>query len=469
MTIRRFANPIPVLIGAYAAAIALAPGAGAKAVLCAPLVLVPVAFWTVLRERRWIAVFFAAALLLPPLPISLGDTGPHPALAIAALGVCAGLMRLREWQSRIDGVGVAMIALFAVLLSSVALAALYSGVAIAAGSLARVLLFGIAVYTFFYVAYGPDQSSAMDVRRTTRFLFLVACGSALFACVDFYFQLPAPAGYEQQFVWLDSGVYRRAQGVFYEASTLGNFCAFFIVMICVALFRRGSWRPCSRKLLIGGGVLFSAVLIFSYSRASLLNVAAALVAFAYLQRVRIRRVLPIVVGSAAAAAVVVYAAFPAFAHNYWLRLSATFEYFLSSPEGVLSGRVASWRTLADFLISHPWDAILGIGYKTLPYSDYVGRPVVADNMYLGLLVETGILGLIVFAIFNVAVLRSARRSALNADPQTAFFGRWIFCFWTGELVQMLSGDLLTYWRVLPVYFWVLAIAVRNERSVSRPV
>ena len=25
---------------------------------------------------------------------------------------------------------------------------------------------------------------------------------------------------------------------------------------------------------------------------------------------------------------------------------------------------------------------------------------------------------------------------------------------------MLSVDLLTYWRVLPVYFWVLATAVR---------
>jgi hypothetical protein len=25
---------------------------------------------------------------------------------------------------------------------------------------------------------------------------------------------------------------------------------------------------------------------------------------------------------------------------------------------------------------------------------------------------------------------------------------------------MASGDLLTYWRVLPVYFWILALAVR---------
>jgi hypothetical protein len=27
---------------------------------------------------------------------------------------------------------------------------------------------------------------------------------------------------------------------------------------------------------------------------------------------------------------------------------------------------------------------------------------------------------------------------------------------------MFSADLLTYWRVLPVYFFVLALAVREE-------
>jgi hypothetical protein len=28
----------------------------------------------------------------------------------------------------------------------------------------------------------------------------------------------------------------------------------------------------------------------------------------------------------------------------------------------------------------------------------------------------------------------------------------------------MSGDLLTYWRVLPVYLWVLAMAVRESRE-----
>src|SRR3954465_6074227 len=100
-------------------------------------------------------------------------------------------------------------------------------------------------------------------------LYLFAVGSALFACVDFYYQFAAPAGYGPQFVWLDSGVYRRAQGLFYEASTLGNFCAFFLVMIAVALTRPRRESPVSRAALIGGGAAFFTALVLSYSRGSL--------------------------------------------------------------------------------------------------------------------------------------------------------------------------------------------------------
>ena len=34
-------------------------------------------------------------------------------------------------------------------------------------------------------------------------------------------------------------------------------------------------------------------------------------------------------------------------------------------------------------------------------------------------------------------------------------------FVPGQCVQMLSADLLTYWRVLPAYFCVLALATRD--------
>ena len=120
----------------------------------------------------------------------------------------------------------------------------------------------------------------------------------------------------------------------------------------------------------------------------------------------------------------------------------------------------------DFLIENPWHAVFGSGYKTLPYSDFLGRPVIADNMYLSLLTETGIVGLAVFLALNAAILRGAFRAARSANTVAAFYGAWIACFWTGQMVQMSSGDLFTYWRVLPIYFWVLAIAVRESRESS---
>jgi hypothetical protein len=430
-------------LGLWAAAIALAPSLAAKGVLASPAALLPIAWWTIARPGRWIALFLATALLLPPLPIALGDSGPHICLLFAALGLFAVLVWGREWRIDLAGPGAALIVLFGVLLASVASAAWTSGLTAAVGSLARVGLFGVSVLVFF---------SPRDGAPGWRALFAISTASALFACVDFYYQLPAPAGYGPQFVWLDSGVYRRAQGFFYEASTLGNFCAFFLVMVAVAFTRPREESPLPRSVLAVGGAVLLAALMMSYSRASLITVLIAGAVLAWHNRTRLHFGRLMLV--AAAAAVVTALVFPAFTRMYWLRLSATVEYFFSATEGVLSGRVASWRTVLGWIADHPWQTLLGIGYKTLPYTDHLGAPVIADNMYLSLLVETGIAGLAALVWLNVSILRA---SARRADT---FCGLWMLCFWFGESAQMASGDLLTYWRVLPVYFFVLALALR---------
>lgn len=450
----------PLLLGTWAAAIALAPTLTIRLALLAPALLLPISFWAVAASSRWIPCFFAAALLLPPLPIALGDTGPHPSLWFAALGLLAGVLSLPDWQFRVSAVHRALFAFCVVLLASVASAAIDSGLAIAAGSLIRVALFAISVYIFAFTANGP--AAAEHPWRTLRVLYWVAIASALFACVDFYFQFPAPAGYGPQYVWLDSGVYRRAQGVFYEASTLGNFCAFFLVMIAVSLARPREEAPVSRKALAAGGVIFLAAMVLSYSRSSVLNVGTALAVLGWLNRRRIRfaRLAAILIPGTGAAAVLIGWLFPQFLEAYWLRLSASAEYLTTATEGVFSGRIASWRSLIDWVAAHPWQAWLGIGYKTLPYTNYLGAPVVGDNMYLSLLVETGVVGLAVLLWLCIAILRASSRAARSADAARAFAGTWMLCFWSGQMVQMFSGDLLTYWRVLPLYFWVLALAVR---------
>jgi hypothetical protein len=454
-------------IGLYAAAAALVPSTPLRIALASLAAAVPLSWWLLAGANHWLAAFIGAALLLPPLPLDIGNAGPHPALLFAAAGVAMGVLRLRQWSFRSEPLAQTLLLFTAVLLASVASALYVSGVIVGGGSLARVLLFGISVYIYFFVAHGPGSMVNVNLVRAVRWLFGAAVVAALFACVDFYYQLPAPAGYGPQFVWLPTGVFRRAQGLFYEASTLGNFCVFFLVMIAVSATEPRGTRILPPSVLLAGGVVFSTALVFSYSRASLGALFAALLVLAYIRRgfYPIRRWLPLLVVSLAAGAVIVSVLSPTFSEMYSLRLLQSFESFWSATNAVLSGRLATWSAAGGFIIENPRYALMGVGYKTLPYSDVAGQPLIVDNMYLTLLAETGVIGLTVFLILNILILRSAHKAAFHPDRLASFFGTWMFCFWSGELLQMLSGDLLTYWRVLPLYFWALASAVRRTAAV----
>src|SRR4029077_18571782 len=130
---------IAIFLGIYSALLALLPHPGYALLAVAPLLVVCVAWWTLTgAPGRWLMVFLCAAILLPPLPIALGDSGPHPCLAIAALGLFAGLIRLSDWRIPTGGLSRSVVILFFVLLFSSALAAFYSGVSVALGTLARV-------------------------------------------------------------------------------------------------------------------------------------------------------------------------------------------------------------------------------------------------------------------------------------------------------------------------------------------
>jgi len=459
-------NVVPLALGLWAGAIALVPDNSVKILLVVPVALAALLCWTALRHHRWLIVFFVSLLLLPPLPGPLGDSGVHVAPLFAVLGLFVGLMWATEWRSGAHPLCISAAVFLAVLLESVAFAALYSGWQIAIGSLLRVALFAVGAYVLFFSLAGPVESGPGSSFRFARFLFWTAFASALFACVDFYYQLPALAGSGEQHVWLEEGVFRRAQGVFYDASTLGNLCTFFLVMVVVSLFRDQEQVPCSRRVMMLGGIVFSAALIFSYSRASVASLFVAICVLALVRARSLRRSILVFCTTVALAAAGVRFALPSFSASYWDRIAGSFRYFWYAPDNVLSGRLTHWKVLIDFLRDQPWHSLFGVGYKTLPYSDFIGTTVIADNTYLSLLVETGLVGLAAFIVLNIAILRTGWRAARSSAPQTAFFGEWIFCFWCGEIVQMLSGDLITYWRVLPVYFWVLGAAARPSDEIT---
>jgi hypothetical protein len=436
--------------------------------LCAVglLAALPVLGWMISSSVAWLGLFLGAVLVLPPLPVSLGNSGAHPALLLAAFGVYAAFLFGHRWTFAKSPISTAATALTALMLVSVPVALMYSGVEVAAGSAVRVLLFAMAPFVYVYVVQGPGQSLAASEFGPAKLLFAGGVLAALFACVDFFYQLPAPAGYSQQYIWLADRVLRRAQGLFYDAGALGNMCSFFLVMVAAAMLAPGR-RGMNRWLAAAGAVPLATAMVFSYSRASVLSLAVSLLAMlcARRQQVKWLRTAAAVLAAGAMIAVVVTSLAPGLAQWWVQRAQKTVELaFSASSDAALSGRVSSWQTIASFTMQHPVRALLGVGYKTLPYSDVLGQPVIADNTYLSTFVETGIGGLAALCAVHIAILRATWRAARSANPAAAFYGLWAFSFWVGEMTQMGAADLLTYWRLLPVFFFVIGMAVLKARE-----
>ena len=66
-----------VLLGSWAAAIALAPNLTVKLLLAGLAGLLAVAVWSLETPGRWLACFFATARILPPFPLAHGDSVQH--------------------------------------------------------------------------------------------------------------------------------------------------------------------------------------------------------------------------------------------------------------------------------------------------------------------------------------------------------------------------------------------------------
>ncbi len=426
----------------------------------------------------WIPIWIALALVAPPFPVTVAglELPVHPAVAVFAAALLVGWVRLPEWRLERSSLVLAWYAFLGILLASLPLAFFYSGTAVGAQSALRWLLLCQSFVLLAWTAWGPAARAGADGSRSSgnfaallvKVVLVVALLSAAFAVVDFFYKFPTPVRFSAQYIYMPEGHYRRAQGVFYDASTLGNFCAMVLALIAAL---DGEAR---RQLRLPNWLLWlpvpvlAAALLLSFSRASMANLLIALLVLAWLRRNalwRLRPVLRMVMLSAAAALAVILLA-PEMALRYGYRVVFTFSQLLDDPNRVFSFRLESWHFLAGFLAENPQHLLLGIGYKSLPYTAYFGRDIVADNMYLSLLVETGLPGLLALLLLCGALLAHAYRLGRHSEAAVAALGCFLFAFWCGQMVQMLSGDTLTYWRVTPVYFAILGAAIRRSRTLA---
>ena len=449
-------------LGAAGAAVALSGQWRLPLLLACGGLLAALSVWTLAAPYRWLWLFFGLTLLAPPLPFVLGSTGPHLALLAAALGVAGAFARKPALSLPPSGAGLPLMLYLGVLALSAIPALWISGPGEAAGSLVRTALLAITAAVYLAVRHGQPP---IDARRWARGLLLLGGLTAAIGCIDFALQLEPPAGYGEQMVWLTDSILRRAQGVFYDAAQFGNVCAFFLVGTATAALQGRALRL--DKALALAAVALVAALVFSFSRGAMLNAAAGLAVLAVLARrswMRDARLIASAAAVLAASAATALLAAPEFTATYALRFAYTAWRAVADPAEALGVRLDSWSRLLQMLAEHPERLLLGAGYRTLAGGAATGEPLIVDNQWLTTLGETGLLGAGALAILVAAILRASRRTARSANPAAALLGTWSLCFWCGQLVQMLFVDLMTYWRVLPVYLAVLALAEReNER------
>jgi len=398
------------------------------------------------------AGFAATSLLLPPLPFEVGSSGPHLAIVFAFAALVTGALRFGDWDRRfgpLETVAAALAGWF--LVTSV-----WGGTS----SAARAVLFGVAVYALLDLRRGPSSRSAPELERVLVWLLGLGLACLAWGVVDFLLQLEPPVRFAEQTVTTPRGILRRAQGVFYEAIQFGNVCAFFLLGAAAFAVRRGVGR-----LSLAVGVVACSGLVFSFSRAAALNVAIGLMVLLWMERRSpgLRRLVLAAAGVTAAVVGVAWLVRPVFVHIYLWRLGYTVENILADPVTIVGARLESWSRALAVLAEAPGRALHGVGFAALAHGD---PPLIVDNQFLSLLAETGLPGVLGTVVLLVLILRTASRVSRSGDPAASVVGLWSLCFWCGQIAQMFWVDLLTYWRVLPVYLGLLAWAdrVASERA-----
>jgi O-antigen ligase len=417
----------------------------------------------------FVVVFLVILITLPPLYFpSLGETPVYVSPLVVPIGLAVLVARMPDFHFRLDAVAKGLGLFLACTGLSLPFACWLSGRAIGGQSLLRWLMLDQTALIYILVR---STASARE-RRTERWLvpilLVAAVASAGYGIFDFYWPVPLAHPAADQFIWLQTAVVRRAQGVFYEASSFANLCGLFLVVASAAfLARQENAVRIDRPWLLFFIAVLSLAEFVSFSRSSWGNALVSLLVFAGISgQVKFKRGLGFFVALLTPLAVFWF--YSAELWNYLVsaRLGSLIR-ILADPNLASSGRAETWTRVVSILREHPQYLLFGVGYKTLPFTRLFHEEIITDNGFLNLLLETGVVGLAGFLAFSVAVFKTLLSLTRRSSGAHAFWSAVLFSFWCGEWVQMMAADAYTYWRSMVVLLALMAFTLnRAERGVE---
>ncbi|PYV89792.1 MAG: hypothetical protein DMG05_12660 [Acidobacteria bacterium] len=405
--------------------------------------------------QGFLYLFCLSVLVVPPFyPSALGGGLPVYLSNFLFLSLVLALVVRQEIQRlKWDSIGEAGLLFLMATAVSLPFAYWLSGPWLGLQSSLRFLLIVQPFFIYFWIRNTSLIREEAHFSAFVQFLLAVGALTATYGIVDFYVPLSIPHPFAEQFISLHGEKIRRAQGMFYEASSFGNICAFFLSLSLInrhSLSKGASMISRAWPYLLIG--IFSTALFLSYSRGSWMNVLVTVGVFLMFQQKRRLRFATRVILLIGSFVFLIYLVSPEIVLNFFQWRLGTLLELWSDPNFATSGRWETWMKLLGFFADHPWFLLFGIGYKTLPHTNLFGTTLIPDNGFLSLAFETGILGLVAFLILSLTVLRSLHKTSQQQNSTIRTYSAFLFAFWCGQMVQMLTGDIFTYWRNLVIYF-----------------
>lgn len=456
--------PLAALIGWIASELAFNP---VFWIALGGLLLYGALLWGSLRRPMVFAfTFLAVVMVLPPFYFhAAGDNPVYLSTVLAPIGLAVAAVR---WQglSCLDSVGRGVLAFLLGIGLSLPYAFILSGDKVGEESLFRWLMLAEMALVYWIIR---TSCSAGECARILPWLTVAAVVSAGYGVFDFFWPVPIPHPAADQFIWLESAVVRRAQGVFYESGNFANFCGFFLLATAGAVLTgRERFLRIRKIYLVPFVVILALAVLFAFSRSAWSSVLMGLFVLVVVSRkTRLGRAL-----LSFAALGIPLLLVGLWAPEIWQYLVTVrigdFSRILIDPDSVSSGRLSVWGQVVSILLDNPRYLVLGIGYKTLPFTRLFHGEIITDNGYLSLLLETGIFGLGGFLVLSRAVLGTCLPLARSGRGAAAFWSAVLFSFWCGECVQMLAVDAHTYWRNLIVFTALMACTLNLSESEPEP-
>ena len=421
-----------------------------------------------MRSRRFLFyLVIAAALVVPPLYLSAedGEIPIHACSLLLLVLLIVVLLRSELLYLTCDSIGEAGFLSLLTMALSLPFAYWLSGFSVGNQSSLRFLLILQPWFLYFWI-YSTDLITKEEQLSTfVKLLLVVGAVAAIYGIIDFYtpFQFSHP--FADQYIYLEGEPVRRAQGFFYEASSFGNMCAFFLSLSLLHLynFRRAASLLHLGRLLLLVGIFFTG-LFLAYSRGSWANALVTAGVFLVCQKVIRFRQVAALLALVATLVFLLYQVSPEIVANFFEWRLANLLEFWSDPSFATSGRWEAWERLFVFFADHPWLLIFGIGYKSLPYTNLFGASLIADNGFLSTPFETGFIGLIAFLNLNWVIFKALHRTGQHENSTIRRYATFMFAFWCGEMIQMFTGDIFTYWRNVIIYLALIAFVQRLSGS-----